>query len=521
MIKKFYRLTEGCRPAIMAIWAAFVIMGTLRAFMNAYVYKFLFDDAIAAKNMRIFIITVAAYAVFHIVDYFFKTTYPVVLKRQKNKITKNFIAKAINVFYSLPYPNVKKENNAYFAGRIYDETNKTADESVDMVAISFASTPVYFLISVGIAFSISWQISVFAGTVIPLLIWFTKKYSEKIKQISSQEQEAESQMLGITAKAARAYRTVRIFAMQNVALNKLRQGYESLKNAVLMRETNIQKQETYSSISMEMNELIILFLCGYFMMKGKMTAGEFMAYTSAFWGAVDTAKSLVSAAAKCPKISAQMDRIFAFLGMGQNEGKDSSCSKENSGLSFENVSFSFGERQILKGLSFGVKKGESLLLEGRNGTGKSTIANIACGFLKPQGGKAIVPPLAEISACISPHAFIPGTLADNLNYANLPPETKEYADKLLARFGLAEKLNGNPEEFSAGQKKKAEIIAGLLKKADLYIFDEPLANVDEAGKADIMEEIAARTKNAALLAIIHGDEQYYGMFSKRHELGKQ
>lgn len=121
----------------------------------------------------------------------------------------------------------------------------------------------------------------------------------------------------------------------------------------------------------------------------------------------------------------------------------------------------------------------------------------------------------------SPHVFIPGTLADNINYANLPPETKEYADRLLARLGLAEKLNASPEEFSAGQKKKAEIIAGLLKKAELYIFDEPLANVDEAGKADIMKEIAARTKNAALLAIIHGDEQYYGMFSKRHELGKQ
>lgn len=518
MIKKFYRLIAGCRPAIFAVWLAFVIMGTLRAFMNTYVYKFLFDDAIAAKNMHIFIITVSAYATFHIVDYFFKTTYPIVLKRQKNKITKNFMAKALNVFYSLPYLDVKKENNAYFTGRIYDETNKTADETIDMFAINFASTPVYFLISVGIAFHISWQISVFAGTVIPLLILFTKKYASKIKKTSIKEQEAESQMLGITSKAAKAYRTVRIFAMQNTALNHIRNGYENLKNAILLRETNIQKQETYSSISMEINELLILFLCGYFMMKGKMTAGEFMAYTSAFWGAVDTAKSLVSAAAKCPKISAQMERIFSFLGLAE-ETKIQAGGSSAKGLDFEDVSFSFGEKQILDGLTFNVKPGESLLLEGRNGTGKSTIANIACGFLQPQKGKAALPPLGDISACISPHVFIPGTLADNINYANLPPETKKYADSLLEKFGLADKLNSSPEEFSAGQKKKAEIITGLLKQASLYIFDEPLANVDEAGKAGIMEEISARTKNAALLAIIHGDEQYYGMFSKRTNLG--
>ncbi|MBO4556394.1 MAG: ABC transporter ATP-binding protein [Elusimicrobiales bacterium] len=519
MLKKFYLLVEECKYAMLAVWASFVVITMLRAFVNAFVYKILFDEAIAKQNIRLFVIVVVGYAIFHIVDCYFKIQYPVALKKGKNRIIKSYLGKSMAAFYKLPYPEATKEEPGYYTGRVYDEVNTASTNAVDMFAVDYTSGPIYLSISLGIALYISWKITVFAGIAVPFFVWISKKYSARIKKSASDEQENESRITGIVTLAAKAYKTVRIFALGGTSVNKTMDAVGMYNKAILDRETYINKQSYYGILSMELNEHLVLVLCGYFMLKGEMTAGDFMAYTAAFWGMFDCGARLLSNIPKYPKTKAQVDRIFSFLGISDNSAKSENTVSD--GLAFENVSFSFGDKKIIENLSFDVRRGEKLLLEGRNGTGKSTIANIACGFLKPGKGNVSTEKLGDISACISPHIFIPGTLADNLNYENLTPQARKYADSLLEKFGLSEKLQSRPDDMSAGQKKKAEVIMGLLKEAKLYIFDEPLANVDEAGKADIMEEIAARTKNAALLAIIHGDEQYYGMFSKHHELGKQ
>ncbi|MCK5582469.1 MAG: hypothetical protein KAI33_01695, partial [Elusimicrobiales bacterium] len=67
----------------------------------------------------------------------------------------------------------------------------------------------------------------------------------------------------------------------------------------------------------------------------------------------------------------------------------------------------------------------------------------------------------------------------------------------------------------AGQKKKVEVVMGLMKNAGLYVFDEPLANVDEESKGKIMKHIFDRSKNSALIVIMHGDNKFHEQFSSR------
>jgi ATP-binding cassette subfamily B protein len=159
-----------------------------------------------------------------------------------------------------------------------------------------------------------------------------------------------------------------------------------------------------------------------------------------------------------------------------------------------------------------VSKGEKLLLSGKNGSGKSTVANILSGFLSPQNGKAETFGLAQTSACIAPHTFVPGSVKDNVGYDGLDQEQKSYLHRLVDDFSLAASLEKDPGELSAGQKKKVEVMMGLMKKAGLYLFDEPLANVDAESKSEIMRHIFERSKNSALIVIMHGDEEFYAQF---------
>lgn len=81
-------------------------------------------------------------------------------------------------------------------------------------------------------------------------------------------------------------------------------------------------------------------------------------------------------------------------------------------------------------------------------------------------------------------------------------------------FGLSGRLGADPALLSQGEQRKLQCVCALLKDADVYIFDEPLANVDGASKRVIMEEIARRTEGRTLILILHGEQDFRVMFDR-------
>lgn len=120
---------------------------------------------------------------------------------------------------------------------------------------------------------------------------------------------------------------------------------------------------------------------------------------------------------------------------------------------------------------------------------------------------------------MSPHHFAPGTLRDNLLFDALSVERQRYVLALAREFELSEALDTAPDELSAGQRKKAEVIMGLMKGADLYLFDEPLANVDAEAKPRIMRRIFERTSGKKLVVVMHGDDELKTRFDRVVEVG--
>lgn len=81
-------------------------------------------------------------------------------------------------------------------------------------------------------------------------------------------------------------------------------------------------------------------------------------------------------------------------------------------------------------------------------------------------------------------------------------------------LGLTDCLEKDPSELSAGQRKRLEILMVLLKAADLYVVDEPLAGIDVGSKEGVMQAIMASTKGKILLVIMHGDSEFYDHFDR-------
>jgi len=174
-------------------------------------------------------------------------------------------------------------------------------------------------------------------------------------------------------------------------------------------------------------------------------------------------------------------------------------------LQTENLTKSFGEKQVLKGVSFAVESGRALGLLGRNGAGKTTTIRIIMQVFSPDSGKVLLDgtPLhtdrVQIGYLPEERGLYPKKpiLEQLLYFGKLGGLSKKQAaaqaERLLARLGMAEYRDKRLDTLSKGNQQKIQLIAALAPNPELIILDEPLSGLDpvnaELFKGVIREEI--------------------------------
>lgn len=160
-----------------------------------------------------------------------------------------------------------------------------------------------------------------------------------------------------------------------------------------------------------------------------------------------------------------------------------------------NLSCARGERRLFSGLNFSLGAGNSLQAFGPNGCGKTSLLRIICGLLSPVGGEVrwdgtdIRRLGEEYSGFIAYVAHQTG-IKDELNpNENLRissgvagnPLSKQEAQEILERVGLSNQQDLPARLLSAGQRRRLALSRLLASRSRLWILDEPLASLDDAG----------------------------------------
>ena len=204
-------------------------------------------------------------------------------------------------------------------------------------------------------------------------------------------------------------------------------------------------------------------------------------------------------------------------------------------MRFEHVGFRFADadEETLRDISFSCRKGETTAIIGGTGSGKSTIAKLMLRFHDVTSG-AVYLQGSDIRALsqndLRSHiSYVPqkawlfsGTIKSNLLYGN-ENATEEELQKAL-RIAQSDFVNGLPASmdspvaqggtnFSGGQKQRLSIARALVKKADLYIFDDSFSALDFKTDAALRRALAYETQYSAVLiiaqrisTILHADQ---------------
>lgn len=176
-------------------------------------------------------------------------------------------------------------------------------------------------------------------------------------------------------------------------------------------------------------------------------------------------------------------------------------------IEFDNVTLAYDERVILDGVSFEVGHGETKIVMGGSGTGKSTILKLVLGLIKPNAGRIFIDgeEITNYSERQLTHVrqkigmiFQEGALFDSLSVfqnvgyrlseKNVPDDQIEESVRRMLRFvNLEEAISLMPAELSGGMRRRVGIARALVGKPKLILFDEPTAGLDPPTARTICE----------------------------------
>ena len=200
-------------------------------------------------------------------------------------------------------------------------------------------------------------------------------------------------------------------------------------------------------------------------------------------------------------------------------------------LRVEDLHFSYGNLEVLKGVSFGVESSGFVSLLGPNGAGKSTLFRCMLGLLEPASGSVHIcgrniqtMPAAELSHRV---AYIPqshhpvfnfsvfdmvlmGTTSQLSPFATPGKQQRQLAEAAMERVGIAHLRDRGCSNISGGERQLALIARGIAQQAKILVMDEPSASLDYGNKLRVMEMVKDLTRDGyTVIQSTHDPDQAY------------
>jgi ABC-type bacteriocin/lantibiotic exporter with double-glycine peptidase domain len=495
-MKALWHVLAGRRRQFLLIVILESLSGGVEALFHPLLVKALFDQAIIAKNFDRFLTLGLFYLLLGFTlnsgSYWIASW----RKRYENTTVLAIEMELLDRTMALDSRKISSAGNASFVSRIHNDVYEGVLPSID-TAIQVSRQAIASATFVGVLLYLSWQASLILLVIVPPLFAFSKHLAKKIERNTESEREAEAQYINKLTRTLEAFHGTRGLSLLYPGVKRANAGM--LGNFLGITYVNFrlgQKQRTVSDIVMNVSDTASMVVGAYFVFAGRLSFGGFLAFVNSLWRALTGVFFVINALPQFRRNAAVLARIDSL----RTSASPQYFSCGNLVLvSGARVKYESGPEVAFE--HFELAAGERVLLRGPNGGGKTTLLHIIAGTLAPDVGLVTRPQrVAQLSAPVQ-----------------LPPLTVNelVADPSLRdRMGLLSLGDQTPATLSSGQRQRVGVAALLSEDADVYIVDEPFANLDADGRELVLQLLLERTAGRGLLVVHHGDEELNARFDR-------
>ena len=275
--------------------------------------------------------------------------------------------------------------------------------------------------------------------------------------------------------------------------------------------------------------VIVLWFGGSLILgeKSSIDAPTFIFYMVILYSVINPLKEFSKAGYSIPKGLASMERVDKILKAENNIIEKSNAVHINelrSDITFQNVSFSYGENEILHDINLKIKKGETIALVGQSGSGKSTLVDLIPRFHDVQKGKVMidgidvkdlaVKDLRSLIGNVNQEAILfNDTFLNNITFGveNATMEQVIEAAKIAnahdfimeTEEGYNTNIGDRGCRLSGGQRQRISIARAILKNPAILILDEATSALDTESERLVQEALERLMKTRTTIAIAH------------------
>ncbi len=498
----------------IALGVFLLLLSTPLGSFHPLVWKYIVDEVVMQRRMAMFFPALIVMFVVQAAASLIDACKSIILERVGQKF--------IFDLRSDIYAKLQRQSLAYMQENRTGDLISRAMGDVDVlqeVAIqsidSVIGNALSFIVVAGILLSLNWKVGIV--TLIPVLLVFPLTYYFNVKvkalyretrdrlgEVNARLQENLTGLVLIKAFAKEKYELGRF---QEVADRYLQANYK----AIMARNTFFPAVRFIGFMS----NIASIGYGGYLTILGQFTVGGLVAYRGYWWQLFSPISSLATINELIQRANAAGARVFELLDAPESVSNAPNASVLPSGrqfsrVEFRNVSFAYGEKPILNGVSFVTEPGRMVALVGPSGAGKTTVLNLIPRFWDVNDGCVLVggqdvrsvtgESLRSRMAVVLQETFLfNGTVWDNIVYAR-PDATQEEAEAAAraanAHDFILELPNGYQTEIgergvklSGGQRQRISIARAFLANPDILILDEPVSSVEPESEAIITDAL--------------------------------
>lgn len=381
-------------------------------------------------------------------------------------------------------------------------------------------------------FFLNWQLGLTALACLLLVILFGNITTRISISHSMLKQKTAEKMTSAVLEFAEGIGIIKTFNLLGEKSKEVSSSFEeSCKNSIGF-EMAYAPWWASILISYGIVTALTLFVSALLSSKGMMTNEYFLGMVLFAFDLFAPIKAYYGNIARLTVTDACLDRIESVFDKAEivNEGKNTLMSAEDAArkglpeISYQNVSFAYGDKEALHGISFDAQKGQMIALVGPSGGGKSTIANLLARFwdvkdgsIKIRGTDIRDVPVANlmnnISMVFQRVYLFQDTVFNNIAMGRTNAtreEVIEVAKKARCYDFIMKLPNGfdtvigeGGADLSGGEQQRISIARCMLKDAPIVILDEATASVDADNEHFIQEAISELCRGKTLIVIAH------------------